>query len=566
MDMLLPNIWGQGQLFAFSGLDGECLHGDDLVGVLSGDRVGIRFFTATVRELAFHGISAHKPSFDAVTGDLIISTTQNGERLAAVYADTHLVVGIVPSGVLPAVMVEGAHNTTEQGNITLHTTPDGDVSALAFSDGRFAFTVGHTEADAVARAERGVTLDVDAVIENKLDYYRRVHLDISDERRLRFTRKLLSVMKTQIYSPEGRFTGLWSTPDRLPHRNLWLWDSVFHAIGARNLDPTLAERLILSVLETEDESGFIPHMATPTTRSRITQPPVIAWGALKVYEKSKNIEFLRQIFKQNAKFLEWCRINRREGEPELYTWLTSPNLNCRCDESGMDNSPRFDTSSRLYAIDFSCFMANEARAMSRIATLIGDSVGEHFYAEWYDRIKRDINEYLWCAEDGFYYDYDIDNDSLCKVRSVASFLPLLAGVCDGAAAESLTAALTDPADFAAPLAIPSIAKNDPTYGSDMWRGPVWINYNYMITEGLADYGYRTLAADIRTRTVAAVESWYYRSGTYFEFYDSENLRAPCELNRKGAPYYPYDFRVRYQSIRDYGWTGTLTFDMIINPI
>ena len=33
--MAIPNIWGQGQLFAFSALDGNSLFSDDLVGTLS---------------------------------------------------------------------------------------------------------------------------------------------------------------------------------------------------------------------------------------------------------------------------------------------------------------------------------------------------------------------------------------------------------------------------------------------------------------------------------------------------------------------------------------------------
>ena len=43
--MAIPNIWGQGQLFDFSALDGNSLFSNDLVGTLSGDKIGIRFHT-----------------------------------------------------------------------------------------------------------------------------------------------------------------------------------------------------------------------------------------------------------------------------------------------------------------------------------------------------------------------------------------------------------------------------------------------------------------------------------------------------------------------------------------
>jgi len=41
--MSIANKWAQGQLFAFSALDGDSFFGDDFVGTLSGDRLGIRF-------------------------------------------------------------------------------------------------------------------------------------------------------------------------------------------------------------------------------------------------------------------------------------------------------------------------------------------------------------------------------------------------------------------------------------------------------------------------------------------------------------------------------------------
>ena len=47
-----------------------------------------------------------------------------------------------------------------------------------------------------------------------------------------------------------------------------------------------------------------------------------------------------------------------------------------------------------------------------------------------------------------------------------------------------------------------------------------------------------------------------------EFYDSENRIPPYCFNRKGEVVEPYDFRVKYQTIRDYGWSVTLTFDLL----
>ena len=50
---MLPNKWGQGQLFAFSALDGESLFTDDFTGTLCGDKIGVIFNTLCRRTLYF---------------------------------------------------------------------------------------------------------------------------------------------------------------------------------------------------------------------------------------------------------------------------------------------------------------------------------------------------------------------------------------------------------------------------------------------------------------------------------------------------------------------------------
>lgn len=116
--------------------------------------------------------------------------------------------------------------------------------------------------------------------------------------------------------------------------------------------------------------------------------------------------------------------------------------------------------------------------------------------------------------------------------------------------------------FGTDFPIPSISKKDINFGTDMWRGPVWINYNYMISKGLEEFGYFALSNRIKEKTLSVINEWYNRTGTIYEFYDSENRTPPSCFNRKGAVVEPYDFRIKYQSIRDYGWSVTLSFDML----
>ena len=558
--MITPNIWGHGQLFAFSALDGKAFMGDDFSGILCADKIGIRFFSRIRRELVIIAKERFIPEFETVAGDLITVNTKGGQ-VDVLYAAAHLIIGDLTASTDVSVTVEGDCEFLLEDGIKLHDTGDGEITALLKKGTRFAFAYGHSREEVKKLAAAGMELPLDAIKRDRLKLYRQVALGEEDPY-ARLYAKCLSVMKTQLYTQEGAIKRIWSTPDRLPHKRMWLWDSVFHAVGHRNWNHTLAEDLILAVLDVQEDSGFIPHMAAPDIRSQIIQPPVIAWGAWLVYERSRNKDFLRAVYMGNEKFLAWCKENRRKSERQLYTWQTEHDRNCRCGECGMDNSPRFDLDTQLEAIDFSCFMANDVRYMAKIAAELGDTAAAATYSRWFEALRAAINRRLWCEADGFYYDYDILNDRLHKTRSVASFLPLFAGICDEKQAKALVACLNDPNDFATPFAVPSVSKGDPSYGTDMWRGAVWINYNYMIASGLADYGYCGLSEEIRERTLACIHEWYIRRGCLFEFYDAENRLSPSEMNRKGPAYEPYDFTVRMQSIRDYGWTATLCFDWL----
>ena len=556
---MLPTKWGQGQLFAFSALDGESFFYDDFTGTLSGDKIGVIFHTKCRRTLFFRDMQGFAPKLDCVLSDMIELETLSG-FFSMMFAERHLVVGEIADENGIFVSLDGECEISRKADLQIHNSLDGEYTALMKRGGRFAFAYGRSEEAVTALCEKGMSFDLEELKKQKKNPYENENC--KDKKYLQLYAKCISVMKTQLYSPEGRMKRIWSTPDRLPHRNMWLWDSVFHAVGHRNLHIEIAENLILALFDGQKEDGFIPHMATPDMVSDITQPPVIAWGADLVYQKSGNKAFLKTVFEKNKAFLLWCNNNRRKSEKELYSWHTNPELNNRCDESGMDNSPRFDTPSDLYAVDFSCYMANETLFMQKIADELGDKENAEFFAQWNNKIKADINNTLWCEEDGFYYDYDILNECFNKVQSVASFLPIFAGVCDESQCEKLVAHLENPDEFGTQFPIPSISKKDKSFGSDMWRGPVWINYNYMISNGLSDYGYVSTAENIREKTIDVINEWYNRTGTVYEFYDSENRIPPYCFNRKGEVVEPYDFRVKYQAIRDYGWSVTLTFDML----
>ncbi len=572
--MKRPNIWGPGSLFAFSGLDGQNTLKDSIVGTLCADRIGVLFHTNTKRELSFALTDIKDIRYEIVASDIIKATLLNKKTkeklpLSIAFCAQDTVVGLTTESALPLVFCIGEATTEYVSTIQVHKT-DGEYTAFAKeADGqsiKFAFSYSkQSEADAVQKAREALEIDVHALAEQKIAFFDQLpqtsHADGRVEKTLA---KCFSVMKSQVYTKEGMFTSRWTTPDRLPHRKLWLWDSVFHAVGNKYISPELASDSIKAVLSTQQEDGFIPHLSFPDKSSDITQPPVLAWGLYHLYQYGSNKTLLEETYEPLKKYLEWNIAHRDVNHNHLFEWKVNPDsTSCRCDECGMDNSPRFDNVVEMDCIDFSCLMANEARVMADIAGVLGLKDEQDKWSALFAKIKHAVNEHLWDGEHQFYYDKIVESGAFKKVKAVSSFLPLFAGICEPHHAESLVKHLTDDKSFGAPFSIPSISLDDPTFGSDMWRGPVWINYNYLISLGLKEYGYHELANDIIGKTVEIITQWYQHDGVIYEFYDSMNKVSPSRLNRKGPAIEPYDFNIRYQSIRDYGWSCTLFPAMVL---
>ncbi len=558
--MRLANIWGKGQSFALSALDGQSSNQRDFVGLLSGDRLGIRFESGVRRELAVVKLRGNRLNYELVSSDCIKCLMSDGSDAMFIYHSHNLIVGRRGTGNVVKVFTDGDVNEyAYDDNTTVQDTYNGEFTALAVEGAQFAFAYGQTAEEAAELAKSGLKVDLDALYEKRLSYYREHVIDDPEYDQLYC--KCMSAMKTELYAPEGDFPYIWSTPDRVPHRFLWLWDSVFHGIGYMHLLPDVAQQLILSIFIKQHADGMISHEVSHDRASSIIQPTVIAWGSWKVYQVTKDKQFLRTVYDANKRFLEWVLKNRQEGDSMLFRWVTTDDPNCRCDECGLDNTPRYDEERLMYAFDFSCYMANDMRWMAKIAEELGEDPAP--YMENFERIVRAANETLWDEKTGYYYDRDIETGEFITCPTNCGLLALFGGIATPERAERLVRDwLENPNEFATPNPIPTLARSDEGYCKDMWRGPTWINLTYFVAEGLEDCGYLKEATALRRRSVEMVKEWYEKTGCIFEFYDAENEVSPYNLDRKGKAFEPRDHRMKLHAIPDFGWSCTLTLDMI----
>lgn len=149
------------------------------------------------------------------------------------------------------------------------------------------------------------------------------------------------------------------------------------------------------------------------------------------------------------------------------------------------------------------------------------------------------------GEDGFFYDRDRRSGRLLPVQTVAGLTALLLDGLSDAEARPLLDALTNPGKFAAVYLVPSVAMDEPAFcpvelrygaGPLIWRGPVWINLNWLLVQALQRRGREDLAERIAASSIALVR----RSG-FREHFDPHT----------GAGY----------GARSFGWS-TLVVDML----
>ena len=151
--------------------------------------------------------------------------------------------------------------------------------------------------------------------------------------------------------------------------------------------------------------------------------------------------------------------------------------------------------------------------------------------------KDNFNKLLWNGNDGYYYPYDLVSKDQVSLIGAASFLPLFGGIPSMEQAEIMLDKLSI---YNKMYGIPSFDPSQPQYEpKKYWRGPIWINMNYMIWKGLQQYGFNHAADRIKEKTLIMVEKYGLR-----EYY-------PVDMNEKTA-----------YGATDFSWSASLILDLI----
>jgi hypothetical protein len=331
----------------------------------------------------------------------------------------------------------------------------------------------------------------------------------------------------------------------------------------------------------------------------MTQPPVTGFVLEKMYKiaKDKNDIFnfiknnINKVYKNHTYFYENRDIND-EGLVYIYhNW-----------ESGTDNSPIWDDiwetmqspdynfkrrdtlhvdpserptkkeyNNYLHIVDiakkynycdkeiakyspflvqdplFNAMLIKSNKALINLYTIIGGNKEKiEKLQQWQHKSITSFNSKLYDEKLGAYIHYDLRNNKPIRFISSSSFSPLYAGIPSEKKAEKLVNTMLTKFGKENMYLCASFDPTNKRYNPiKYWRGPVWINLNWMLYYGLLDYGYNDVAKRIKNDSIEILE----KVG-FYEYFDArKNIYKSIKKGYGGS---------------NFSWSAALYIDLIKN--
>jgi hypothetical protein len=345
---------------------------------------------------------------------------------------------------------------------------------------------------------------------------------------------------------------------------LWGWGhghQVLHEslsmLAYAYLDPESAQESQRVYMEQQGEDGLIayrhgprgaqtyPHKGKPTTSA-----PFYNWINLEIVKVSNDQQFLEEAYISGSKYVEWLYENRdvdQDGTSEWGPYGIIENVRDWYNAVFQVSAERYldvdkeDISDELECLDLSLMVVKELRSLSEMASMLGKNRDAKKWEKRADDLSELINKRMWDEETGFYYHVNRDDHSWffmtrdLRRQEIIGFLPLWAEACPPERAEILVKTLTDPDKFWRKFGVPTLSADDVWYTPYVdycckWNGPVWLLWDYMVFDGLVNYGYDELAVELADKMLLAVTTQLSKNHNYWESYSPDNEVLNCPSN------------------------------------
>ncbi len=195
---------------------------------------------------------------------------------------------------------------------------------------------------------------------------------------------------------------------------------------------------------------------------------------------------------------------------------------------------------------FNCMLVKSNQGLIELAEKLNFDAS--ILVEWNNKTIKAIQQKLWDESCGFYYNYDLKNQRRIPIKISSGFMPLFAGICTKQQADQLVYHLQY--SFVKNeewMLCPSTAADEPAFNPlKYWRGPVWINLNWMLYHGLLRYEKTDLAHKIKEQSVQLMQTI-----GMFEYFDARPVSEGGTRAGLGADLF--------------SWSAALYLDFLYDP-
>jgi len=311
------------------------------------------------------------------------------------------------------------------------------------------------------------------------------------------------IMGNNLLSPLGKLTREAMVPSKVHYIGVWQWDAYFHALAYRHVDMELARNQLRVVLDHQLPNGMIPDafydeevitkLETPVVAA-VTKPPVAAWVAMKLHDMvDGDPTFLDEIYEPLVRWNAWW-FGLNDDDADGIVQYNHPY------SSGLDDSPLWDQGMPVESPDINTYLVVQMESLARMARLLGRDREAAMWDRHRQALSRRMVEHFYDPAAGVFW--ATKDHAPIRVLTPFNLYPLWAGLLDAKITQRLIDHLSDPEQFWTTYPLPTVARSDPKHdGQQMWRGPTWININYIFIEALQRNGRWGLARDLRDRTL-----------------------------------------------------------------
>lgn len=204
---------------------------------------------------------------------------------------------------------------------------------------------------------------------------------------------------------------------------------------------------------------------------------------------------------------------------------------------------------KIKPVGFNCILYVANLYMLKIASILGEETKE--INQWIARTRNSFRKYflptevrkMGTSEEALFFSYDLISENWIRKKTISCILPIYTGLLSKQEVNKLVQWVThshwcaEEGTCHVPV-LPSVDLKE-TYFSPLryWRGPLWVNVNWMIRLGLLKYGYKQLAGQIKSGILELVANHGFRE--YYNPLTGEGLGG-----------------------KSFSWTAALIIDMI----